>query len=181
MRSAWPAVLLLSCGLSCSKEDAAPPVPTPPAVKAETALYRAFEPDKFRDKYASFFTRVAGSGGRSGVTITPPGHTFKDFTLRGPIDEGKIGEIVAALKTELLELVRTSGSQIVQEPKAMTPERLGALPYGTFKDEYPAGLQGFHFAYRQTGGEGAVDVLAGSGAVDGKKEWKVVVSVHEAR
>ncbi len=181
MRSRWAAALFLACGLSCSREDAAAPAPALPAEKVETAFSRAFEPDKFREKYSPHFTRVAGGGGRSGVKITPPDHTFKDFTLRGPVGEEKIGEIVAALKTELLELARSTGAQIVREPGAMTPERLGSLPYGTLKDQYSGGLQGFHFAYRQAAVEGAVDVLAGSGAVDGKKEWMLIVSVHEAR
>ena len=147
---------------------------------AETKLYQSFEGDRLREKYSSRFEHAAGGGGRSNVHITPPGHVFKDFNVRGKISEDHLEQVLKDLRAELSALAKAGGVEVTQEPKEGVQDRLNVLPYAMFKDEYSGGLRGFHFAYRQGVVAGAVDVLAGCTTGGGGKEWMLVCSVHEA-
>jgi hypothetical protein len=74
---------LMPLGASCSREDE--PSAAAPTAKAtvETRLYQGFEGNTLREKYASRFEHAAAGGSRSNVEVTPPGHRFKDFSVRG--------------------------------------------------------------------------------------------------
>ena len=165
---------------SCSREEGTPPAALSPKQAAESKLYQSFDIGNLKGKYSPRFERVAGEGGRSNVKITPPDHQFKDFSLKGKISGEQLKQLLSDLRTDLLDLAKAGGVEVVQKPRDMVPDRLNGLPYALFNGEYAGILQGFYFTYRQGTVTGAVDVIAGCTAGDREREWMLVCSVHEA-
>ena len=149
-----------------------------------SALYRSFDPDKVRAKYAKAYEdsgKPHQGGARRNLIVTPPGDHFTDFNLGGEIPEKQVNEILARLKADLIELARKSKVVFVQEPSDTLSERPMVIFAYLFGSEWInlRTVRGSYFTYRAGKMEGAVEIIAVCTDPKNPNQSQISCTVHE--
>jgi hypothetical protein len=149
-----------------------------------STLYDSFDPDKLRAKYGKAFVdsgKPYQTGSRRDLLVTPPGDVFTEFHLMGEIPEKQVKEILADLKTELIELAHKSKVKFVQEPSDKVLERplvifafLSGVAWLDLKS-----VRGYYFTYQEGKFQGAVEIIAACTDPGNPKQWSIYGTVHE--
>jgi hypothetical protein len=151
----------------------------------ESALYKLFDPETMAKEHEKDLGGVAsrGTGSRTGIKVTPPGHIFKDGHLQGRLSGEQVKTILASLQAEMVKLAERSKVRIVGKPKDTIldlPISYLRVVFGGLGWVNIASLQGSYFAYSEGNIEGTVQVIAANMDRDDPERWTISWAVHEA-
>lgn len=148
--------------------------------RGHSSLYKKFDPMSLKEKCEPHFKPFRGNGARIDVEFTHLPDWFKLYDAEGKSSEDDIKALLGGLKKHFAELAKTSGVEVLHEPKDSIIERpIGLLQAMYYGQKIRLGsIRGFHFSYKQGKTTGAADVFAALRS-DTNDYWQVVCAVHE--